>query len=147
MNENQNLNVDYKEKMKIELKSFFDKLSPKLEENGFNEEQQKKIELQIIETQKEIIEKRPKSTTTNQKPVIINQPNENWEKIMAHVAENPDKIINLFKAKWWKVAYDFGIALIVVAALVILALMGHLEATHTATLFGGIIGYLLGSSR
>lgn len=140
-------NQDYRKKMKTDLQPFFDELAPKLELSGFNEEQQRKIEMQIIETQKTIIKKRPKPQQQHEKPVIINQSNENFEKILAHVAENPDKIISLFKSKWWKVAYDFGIALIVVVALVVLALMGHLEATHTATLFGGIIGYLLGSSR
>jgi hypothetical protein len=59
---------------------------------------------------------------------------------------NPE-IIKSFKKGKEEYYYQFGIALLVVGALLTLSILGILGSCETGTILGGIVGYLLGKEK
>lgn len=64
--------------------------------------------------------------------------------LVREAIHNPDKVRTLFKAKEAREVRKGVIQIVIIVSLLVLALCGHLESTQTATIFGGIVGYILG---
>lgn len=128
------------EKMTVNTRLFFNEIKPKLAEIGLNKDQQEKLIKVFVKAQQNIIEKR-------QKIEEVKETNHQLNRFLSIVSDNFNEIISSVKRKWWYDAKDIIITSIIMAALVYLSVTNHLEPTQTATLFGGIVGYLLGSSR
>ena len=124
------------ERTKASLKRFYKELEPELEKAGFEEDQNVKIKEAIFDAQSRLLREIDAQSQPENETGL--------NKIVNYVIENPKVVIDFFKVKWQKIIYDIIIAIIVVGAVLTLALTGHLEPTHSATLLGGIIGYLLG---
>lgn len=110
-----------------------DEINRKLENASFNKEQ-------IQEINKILSDVTQKSQKENKQNDFIN-------KIAEAFSQNPKVFIEAFKQDRIIYLYDFGIAFILVTALVILSLKGILGTCESSTILGGIVGYLLGKSK
>lgn len=110
-------------------------LNPKLK-SKFDDGQITEIGQHIIDSDEEI------QNETN--PTDVS--NASVNRLIDAIAENPKEIIESIKNKGYRPYLQFALAMTVIISIVVLALMGKLEQSQTATLFGGIVGYILGSS-
>ena len=67
-------------------------------------------------------------------------------RILEALGKDPASIINALKPKrnYWALAANTLISLAIIGTVFGLAIWEHLDKSQTATLLGGIIGYLLG---
>lgn len=120
------------------LQYFFTQLVPKLKEMGLEDDQIKKINRNILEanqsTQEEMLKKQQ----------IASSPG--MDKLLGSIGENIKDVLQQFSPNQTVLFVNAGIAVLIIVALVFLAAKGLLEPTQTSTLFGGIVGYLLGNT-
>lgn len=119
------------------MDKYFKILNPLLEKEGLTEDQIKAVDKKILEANNIATENKKTTQTVN--PI--------WSKLFDKIAENPEMIVGLFKTSAVKYLFDFGIAVAILTALVLLALKGILGTCETSTILGGIVGYLLGKAN
>lgn len=119
------------------MDKYFKILNPLLEKEGLTEDQIKAVDKKILEANNIVADTNRKTQTSNSI----------WNKLFDKVAENPEMIVGLFRTSAVRYLFDFGIAVVILTALVILALKGILGTCETSTILGGIVGYLLGKAN
>ena len=141
------------DKQKEHLKKYFDDfLNPSLKENEFTDKQIETINDTIVHAniarwEKVEKERKAKNTESNNKEESTGIEN-SIQRAFQKLAEEPIEILKLFQSsEGWQPTFDFIISLTVIGALVFLAANKHLDTSQTATLLGGIVGYLLGHTR
>lgn len=142
MNENQELQeAGALQEEKESLKDFFENhLGPKLVGHHFTEEQISAIQDSVARANV-TAKKARKKPSTKQEESIENS----IRRFFKNLIEEPIELVKVLRGGGgMRLILDTSISFAIILALVYLAANKLLETSQTATLFGGIVGYLLG---
>ncbi|SDY07603.1 hypothetical protein SAMN05444411_1201 [Lutibacter oricola] len=123
--------------------NFREKLSENLK-NDFDKETIDKIEKIINKTSDEFNKENPTPTKSENEKTD----KKDTFKFFDELTKDPELIKGFIKEfkkpNWAEMIFKFSIAMIIIAPITYLSLNDVLGTCETATLFGGIVGYLLG---
>jgi len=128
----------------------FEKLLIKNLNGDLTPETMKTIKGALEKTRTEFIEldKQYTEEENNRQQAKKEKSNQGVNVFFEKIAENPDIISNIVKEikkpNWTKNILKFAIILSIIIPITLLSFNGVLGTCETATLFGGIVGYLLG---
>lgn len=112
-----------------------------LEQRGLSAEQQRLV----FQSLQEVYQSGNQSEITQQDSLAFAHQLSRIIDVAEKIVEKPDQFSKLLGNRSRRSQYNLIVSISLIASLFGLALLGHFESSQTATIFGGIVGYLLGN--